>query len=311
MNSTRRGMTRKQENALNALVCERLCKQKKYAKLISTFVQPHSRNLDVVSHAKKFGVSDDKASREAYYLVRTRTGVGLFFFTLEAGELFCPFRELLSKGGQEAVVTLAKKIKAMISSAVDDRVLKEEIRTLLEQKVSADEFIDEIEKKYSLTEDNKAKLEAEREDEHNKLISRVHSTMSGIHINLFCKNDAPEAKAELARLKKICDRPFGEIVFWWFVAPLLMEIRELLGAEYAFLFAADDSDDESLVKYYTQSMGFKPKNDIGANKPWWDWTCTFLCKDLSNLESERKRFVRIFNTEQQMFKYEKIGGGSK
>lgn len=299
-------LTNKQERALNALVCERLFENKKNAEILKTFVQPHSGDLDVVAHAQEFGSADDADCREAYYLVRTKSGLGLFFFTLEAGELFCPFGDLANKDGANDAMEFVRKIKKMIEVSVDERLLKEEIQELLSKKLTPSKFLDEIGKKYKLTDENRKMLEVEKREEKNKLVSRVYSTMSGVHINLFCKNDAPEAKAYLSELKRVCNRPFGEIVFWWFVAPILLNIRSLIGAEYAFLFAADDSDDESLVKYYTQSMGFMSKNDVGVNKPWWDWTCTFLCKDLKTLSSERKRFIRIFNTEQQMFRYEKM-----
>lgn len=41
----------------------------------------------------------------------------------------------------------------------------------------------------------------------------------------------------------------GETLFWKFIAPKFFAVQDFVGCEYAFLFAADLSEDESLVNH--------------------------------------------------------------
>ena len=293
-----------QGRVLNSLICQRISKHKRNIGVLKRFKQVHSDSVNVLDHALDNAEEDDAKDREAYYIVKTKSGVGLFFFSLKCGELFHPISNVnfLSEG--ENLTQFVKKIQRLIKTSVDSEVLKDEILDLVGQKkMTMDRVIAEVDKKYKIDEDGLELLKDEQRAEKNKRILRVYSTLASIHLVHFCRNASEEASIAWRQLKLGNDRPIGEIVFWWFVVPILQRIRELVGCENVFLFAADDSEDNALQKYYAQSLGFRLHNELGVNKPFWDWTSIFMGKDLSSLESEQNRFCRIFNSDLQMFEY--------
>ena len=75
-----------------------------------------------------------------------------------------------------------------------------------------------------------------------------------------------------------------------------------------FLFAADRSKDEKLVRYYEDQLNFlrpdelataKPFYDFTCKfmtaKPFYDFTCKFMCHEITSLEKERESFFDNFN----------------
>ena len=297
-------LTKGQERVLNSLICQRISKDRRNFDLLKGFKQAHSDYIHVLDHALDNVGTDDPLDREAYYIVKTKSGVGLFFFSLKCGELFHPISNINFLSDGENLTQFVKKLQQLIKVSVDSEVLKEEILQLVRQKkMSVDKVLDAVDKKYKIDEDGLEKLKDEQKAEKNKRVFRVYSTLSSIHLVHFCRNTSNEADVAWRRLKLGNDRPMGEIVFWWFVAPILQRIRKIVGCENVFLFAADDSEDNSLQKYYTQSLGFQLHDELGVNKPFWDWTSIFMDKDLSSLAAEQKRFRRIFNSDLQMFEY--------
>ena len=305
-------LTKGQERVLNSLICQRISKDRRNFDLLKGFKQAHSDSIHVLDHALDNVGTDDPIDREAYYIVKTKSGVGLFFFSLKCGELFHPISNINFLSDGENLTQFVKKLQQLIKVSVDSEVLKEEILQLVRQKkMSVDKVLDAVDKKYKIDEDGLEKLKDEQKAEKNKRVFRVYSTLSSIHLVHFCRNTSNEASVAWRCLKLGNDRPMGEIVFWWFVAPILQRIRKLVGCENVFLFAADDSEDNTLQKYYAQSLGFRLYDELGVNKPFWDWTSIFMGKDLSSLGAEQKRFRRIFNSELQMFKYHLPGETTK
>ena len=62
-----------------------------------------------------------------------------------------------------------------------------------------------------------------------------------------------------------------------------------------FLFAADMSPDLSLIHYYEQALRFMQDASIGANKPAYDFCCSFMCQPLRELAKNRKNYFEHFN----------------
>ena len=83
----------------------------------------------------------------------------------------------------------------------------------------------------------------------------------------------------------------GETLFWRFVLPKMLEINSLVGCEYAYLFAADSSRDNTLVKYYEEVLHFECPTALGGIKPQYDFLCTFMCKRLRRLSANRKMYL--------------------
>ena len=89
---------------------------------------------------------------------------------------------------------------------------------------------------------------------------------------------------------------FGAIVFWHFLVPKVLEVRKHIGCHYLFLFAADTSEDESLIRYY-KSLRFTDAGEHGAVIPLYDWTCRFMYQEISSLEDGQRSFFNDFNRD--------------
>ena len=72
------------------------------------------------------------------------------------------------------------------------------------------------------------------------------------------------------------NRKMGEVMFWWFIVPKMLEVSKLAGCEYAYLFAADDSAEGFLMNYYETACRFRRLNQLGAVKPLYDMNCWFM-----------------------------------
>ena len=164
----------------------------------------------------------------------------------------------------------------------------------------------EVCQKYGAKYDVLKKLKEEESAERNKRILRVFTTNPGVHLVHFCRNKM--AGNVWRGLGLGSDRPMGEVLFWFFVAPIFEKLRALVGCEYAFLFAADASEDNSLMKYYAQSLGFCPQKELGTSKPWYDWTCTFMSLDITKISILRKKYFNVFNGDKLPFEYADLDG---
>ena len=88
----------------------------------------------------------------------------------------------------------------------------------------------------------------------------------------------------------------GSIIFWKFIIPQVECLLEIVGCEYIFLFAADLSEDESLVNYYRE-LGFTDSSDHHVAIPLYDFTCKFMHQEINQLIEKQKRFFENFNPD--------------
>jgi len=65
-----------------------------------------------------------------------------------------------------------------------------------------------------------------------------------------------------------------------------------------FLFAADTSDDESLIRYY-RTLHFTDVGEHGAVIPLYDWTCRFMYQEISGLSEGQEEFFNDFNRDEE------------
>lgn len=88
--------------------------------------------VNVLDYAKEHGDSQDKNGSLAYYLIKTKSGSGLFFFSLKCGELFVPVTEsvdtLVASGEFDLFV---HRVKNVLETSVEFVDLKDELRTII------------------------------------------------------------------------------------------------------------------------------------------------------------------------------------
>lgn len=139
-----------------------------------------------------------------------------------------------------------------------------------------------------------AKILEDLEQELNKNITHVGKTYSGVELVHFCANTATDDLWKMLCLPK--ER--GAVVFWQFIVPIVSKIRELVGCEYLFLFAADLSEFHTLLDYYQNQMGFADEGEMATAKPLYDLSCKFMYQETAALAARREEFFENFNDEE-------------
>lgn len=278
-------ITKEQQEILDSLVCERLSRNPANMREIDQFF--NSKNDKLVERLLNEAYSEDEGDKIAYYLVKDKEGHILFYFSLKCGQLYDKHLDfdLFKLLGELYDGLLKMKSEPDITpedSLAIDKIL-EEIRS---RKGVLKEDLKKITKKNRSIED----FEKVFKDDADK----VGATFSGIEIVQFCSNEdcLDYWKNYGINLK------LGVVVFWQFIVPIIIKIKEWIGCEYLFLFAADDSEDENLVNYYKSWLKFESSNERSAATPVYDLTCKFLYQETCSLEEKRDAFFKNFNPDE-------------
>ena len=161
----------------------------------------------------------------------------------------------------------------------------------------------------SLDKQNIYKDEIQVEGEN---IIRTRKNFPSVELTHFCAYDSvgylPDLTGEARRAYRVAHDPvqkrwdemgmgnqnLGKTMFWNFVEPKIREIRDLVGCEYIYLFAADGHRNGHLTSYY-KSLGFDFRDDIHVAKPSYDFCCFFMCQEVKTLRNQRNAFFRAYN----------------
>lgn len=284
-------ITKEQLDILERFACERLSQRPEHKDLLKNF--KNEKGSLLVDYLNKRAWEEDENGITAYYLVKAPDNQVVMFFSLKCGALFDP----LDEAGMKQRVVTAKELLQAIQNVNKDGEEKLSAIQLLEQyRTGQDIFLDEIRRVVK----NGAKanrflslLNSDREREGNKQIIRVGHTYPSIELVHFCTNDNAKAFWKECSL----GHPMGEVLFWKYIAPIIYEIQNQFGCQYAFLFAADTSEDGSLINYYNVSLKFEQPNNVGTSKPSYDLCCEFMCQEISNLKKNRQEYFDNFNPD--------------
>lgn len=285
-------ITAVQENILNSFVCERLSSNPINIKLMDAFVSKRGESL--VNYLRKNGLAEDRAGETAYYVIKNEKNDIMMFFSMKCGALFDPLLDedavlqdfqrlttllqaIKNANGSEAELNEADAI--LDKYQADGRISAKEYEMILQKAVRKDNYL-------------KA-LSRDRVEEDNKKIFRVLSTHPAIELVHFCTNDNVKSRWYTYGL----GHTMGEVLYWKFIAPHFFQIQEIAGCEYAFLFAADLSEDGSLVNYYDVTLKFHKSLEVGTNKPFYDFCCDFMCQKVNDMKERYQYFFEHFNID--------------
>jgi len=276
-------ITPEQLRILDSLDCQRLSSDIKNLYEVENF--SNDVNDDIAQTLRNEAFKEDESNSIAYYVVKHPNGQMLFFFSLKCGLLFDHFinPDLLKQ---------LQKLAEELNDISDDRSLtpqqKRDVTDVME-KIRANKgvTIDDIHK----LRQQKLDILEELEKEFNSDIARVGKTFSGIELVHFCSNTEADDSWDNFGFPQLR----GTIIFWYFVVPKVIEAIKYVGSQYLFLFAADRSKDEKLVRYYEDQLNFIRPDELATAKPFYDFTCRFMCHDISSLEEERQAFFDNFN----------------
>ena len=275
-------ITDSQLELLGSLKCERLSSNIANFSLINDFY--NSRNNSLVDTLQGDAFDDDENNRIAYYIVKTVDDKILFFFSLKCGLLYDEFIEgdrlkeiqsfydmILRMSLDETQSVENKNAIASILESVRSKkgIKKEDVARVLHLSVDSDEF---------------SKI-------FGKNLKNVGKIFPGVELVHFCANDAHREVWDGYGLPQ----NLGTTVFWYFIVPKILEILKIVGCEYVFLFAADLTPYEELIRYYSDQLKFEKADEHCVAIPMYDFTCQFMSQKTYELEGKRKQFFEEFN----------------
>lgn len=280
-------VTKEQREIIKSFSCERLSKNEANKAIIERFASIKGKAL--VDYLKSHAWDEDRDGSTAYYLLKTPDGEAALFFSLKCGSLFKPMDEdaILSavEHDQDMIRILGEAIQH--EDQEEGRKIAEILRSSnMDPMLLKRLLVHRIKKKRAILNG----LEEDRQRELNRQIVQVSNTYSGIELFHFCADD----RSRNAWRKYNIDHPFGEVMFWQYVVPKICRIQKLVGCQYVYLFAADLSEDETLIRYY-ESLNFKQSDDLATNKPLYDLYCRFMHQPINELPAKRRQFFGNFN----------------
>jgi quinol monooxygenase YgiN len=252
---------------------------------VDSFV--NSKNDTLVQRLLNEAYSEDEEGTIAYYLVKDPDKHILFYFSLKCGQLYDKHLDFkLYKQLGELYDGLLKMKKEQDTSKEDSKIIELILEMIRSRKGVIKADLKRISKK------NKSIEEFEKlfDDDTEK----VGTTFSGIEIVQFCANENCLKYWEQYKF----NQKLGVVIFWHFVVPIIKKLMDIVGCQYLFLFAADDSEDEDLVNYYKTWLKFESSPERSAATPVYDLTCKFLFQATSSLAEKQQYFYNNFNLEE-------------
>ena len=255
--------------------CERLTKRYQNKQLIRYFSSREYRtNLE--EYLKEQAWEEDKAGENRVYLIKDQTGAVAFYFSLKCGLLVGePGESRLPEAEREFIHNILVALEAS-----DEQAL-ERYRDLGIRRYGREQFQDF----YKIAEHRStAKSDAQLFGQDVRW--NVDRCFSAIELAHFCRNEKYTKPADV-------EFPLGFGLFWEQIVPLILEISELVGCQYLYLFAAEDPEaagEPQLVKYYKGVLKFYEsyEDNLIIIKPRYDYNCPGLVQEISQLRTNRE-----------------------
>lgn len=291
-------ITEQQLQILKSFACERLTNNSDNKALIEAF--SCKRGTGLLNYLKQNGWQYDEQGIEAFYFIKTPDGKPCVFFSLKCGELFEPLDEAsVQKDCNKALEILHTLHELPEGDPDHDKLLQEladygnKINVPLEAVVNL--VTNNAKSNVKLHKNTLYLLHNDKQREGDRPIQRVIKTYPGVEITNFCADDSESIKEYW---KSLGFRfTIGEVMFWLYIAPKFIELQNIVGCKYAYLFAADKTPDGNLTNYYAVSLNFSKDRNLGTSKPRYDLCCEFMSQDVSDLKKRMDSFWDNFNLD--------------
>ncbi len=283
-------ITQYQRDVLDSLVVERLSSNKLNQAIAQTFRNDKNPVLsNIIKEPDTF--CKDKDGEVAYYVVKTKEGVLLLYFSLKCGEMF----ENLDLKKMQLATQTAVAINVILRKEDSESMsLKDAEDFIIANKDSIEEILPKLQ--YFIK--KKGAYSRELQKELNSQIQHVLKTFPAIELMEFCANE--NARDAWKELRLPDSKKMGECVFWHFILPRILEVQRIIGCKFVYLFAADSTEDEFLINYYKVALKFEMPLLFGANKPRYDFKCKLLYQSINTLCKERDFFYENFNPDESL-----------
>ena len=309
-------MTKEQKAFLDSLVCQRISSDEANREVIKAFRNPNSS--PGITGALKRGWNADKQDRIAYYIIKDPSdNQPLLFFSLKCGELHLPLDPaVLSKSVAQSYMLLQAAIarcgqpllpfspnplqqKRLYYRAMNalydscDIEVEDWAKEVIEKQIVDNELPDQawnnIWRRVFRSQDKLGSYKTDTMLEKDNII-RTKKTFPAVELVHFCAHEPAREKWTAMKMGP----SLGKTMFWHFIEPKIRAIRDLVGCEYIYLFAADDDREGRLVSLYKE-MGFDFRENLHLTKPAYDFCCYFMCQEVTGLRTRKNEFLKNYN----------------
>lgn len=118
----------------------------------------------------------------------------------------------------------------------------------------------------------------------------VTKVIPAIELAHFCANDSyRKQKKSWSISHGFRTYSVGVYAFYSYIAPLILQLANIAGAQYVYLFCADDGS-EKLHRFYSEQLHFELMDDMACIRPDYDDTLDCMTLKISELEKHVDRF---------------------
>lgn len=245
-------ISQRQREILDNLRCVRLTDLPNGMRLVESFSNP--KNEVLVDFIQGDAFEEDRNGKAACYIIIDHDEEILCYFALKTGLLYDEFQEWREYEKYKKINIILKDRIAKTNSEEAKVLLTENERKLKEAKDNLKKIIGII--------------------EAFPLHKQVDRSYPAIELSHFCVNEEYRKKWERYKLG---DRNrLGITVFWNFIVDKAIQVSQLIGCEYLYLFAADNTPDHFLVNHYKGFMGFREDLKVLSLQPKFDFRSPFF-----------------------------------
>ena len=294
-----------------------MCSSEDHKNLIQTFKQTKHRN-DIERYLKTKAWQDDKDRNTKVFLIKDiEKNEIAYYFSINCGILYREIEVKRFDKNEEQLYQqyLNATIKAHrrgLSREQQDEAnaeLTEAYEAFYKSSMNPDRITELISSAEEKAKDKKERRELFENTNEEELTMRVKETFPAIDIKFFGRNNDYDPGIKT-------DFRLGVFVFWEIIVPHLLDISNMVGCKYIYLFAADMSNNESdymppfydqnydpyednneatkkrkvlkLVEYYQNELKFRPVNNYKVLKPDYERSCYTLIQEVDDLQANRE-----------------------
>lgn len=227
-------------------ICERLTCNPLNKKLISNFkALPVGSEFEKI--LKRRAWKEDSNSDCIYYLIKDRvTGKIALYFALQCGLIYMDPSSIFCTTNQRNLFSEIVEKDLLDPSQADSLDL---VRSFYINNALVDPDVFDDIKKYAQEYIMQCKKSKKLNELHN--VHNAYANEPAIELALFVRN---------ADFINTFDSPIplGVILFWEVVTDKILEIHEMIGSKWLYLFAADEDvkNKQVLINYYRTSLKF-------------------------------------------------------
>lgn len=280
-----------QKEILESLEIEKLTSDSNNKVKIVEF--KHDKHVNsLAKHITTKGWESDEQGESSYYVVKDGKGQIIMYYAIRAGILLTKIDSKL----EESAIRLGKELEYIRKKTNTDILTDDIIEWAVgfEQKNFNHKLIDKLKNTlYQIRQignkQEKHVIDVCREKNSNNY--RTEKSFPAIEISHICTNESVStAYKDLLFPQKV-----GQAIFWYKIVPELVKLKNNMGFQYIYVFAADDTLNKELISYYKSRMTFVEDCQLGAVKPRKNFRTTLLYQSMFDLVINRDKFLETYN----------------